>query len=651
MILVFDIYFYRGKDLRNNIFNRSDEERELNRIPKSRYEMLQAFFDEAKIQRLSSGIIFTMKKFYFGDVVQYDEDVDKEILRLENELKGLNEDESRYDELVSYIDKLKADTLIFEHSKLILEKRHPYKTDGLIYTPINLPVGGSFDFNKKARFDGRWFDCFKWKPPQETTIDFRILFKKDPSDPNKDLVQYSVENGESIEYKTAVLYVGYNAEVHTTINSCRVLNEELTFDEGYNNVPFQPYNPYIKNIEFAYIPLKNGVAYSEEKQIINEGAIVEFRYLGEKGEGFWWSPMRVRNINNPNDFLTAINNWRTLHNPILEPMIKTGKTPKTEDTYYIKVQDRKKSPTKPLGDFHSYVKKNLITQACENTKASKYLDLCCGKMGDMNHILDTKLDYGIFMDISRDNIENKENGACNRLLNSIKDNKNKKLLKNSLVIWGDASQRVSDGTAANDDLNKYYLDVVYGNIDKDLVENSKLQRLYGIARDSKFDVVSCQFALHYFFENMMKLDEFLANVSENLNSGGQFIGTTMNGNRVFDMLSESNSVVGENGDDLLWKIVKKYKQSEFRNDETSIGYPVDVYINSIGKTTTEWLVNFKFLEEKCLNYGLKLKEIVDFESVFNGLGGSKKVYGDATSMTEALKDFSYLFSYFVFEKE
>ena len=41
--------------------------------------------------------------------------------------------------------------------------------------------------------------------------------------------------------------MGYDPNIHTRTNACRVINEELTFDEGYNTVPFQPYNPYIKD--------------------------------------------------------------------------------------------------------------------------------------------------------------------------------------------------------------------------------------------------------------------------------------------------------------------------------------------------------------------------------------------------------------------
>ena len=648
MFMVFDIYIYKHQDLRNEVFNRSEEQKQIGDLKTSRYEKLNEFFDKMEMIKETDGLILAPKKFYFGDVVEYDEDTDKEIMRLETELKAFSEDEPRHRDLVNYINKLKSDTLIFEHSKMALDKKYVYSTDGLIFTPINLPVGGSFG-SKNSKFDGRWFSCFKWKPPLETTIDFRIKFKKDPEDSTKDLISYFKDGDNVIQYKTAVLYVGYNAEIHSSVNSCRVLNEELTFESGYNNVPFHPYNPYIRNIEFAYLRLNNDVAYTDHKQIISEDNIVEFRYNKDKEEGFWWEPMRVRNVNNPNDFVTAINNWRTLHNPILDNMIKSGNTPNVDDVYYIKTKERKDLPTKSLGDFHSYVKKSLIGMVSKGAK--NYLDICSGKCGDMNHWLDTKLENIVCMDINRDNLENKENGACNRVLNAMKDeNKNKPMLRNTLMVWGNAAYNMENGNAANDDLNKYYLDVLYGNIEQSLIENSKLQRMYGLLKDNRFDVVSCQFSIHYFFENKVKLNGFLENISSNLNVGGKFIGTTLNGQKVFDALKTSEVILGETYDSILWKIKKKYTNEEFRNDESSISMPIDVYINSIGKTTTEWLVNFKYLEEQAMNYNLELKTLGEFEDMYKKLESSKTKYGDASSMSDPLKELSYLYNYFIFEK-
>ena len=651
MFAVFDVYFHKGEDLREHIFNRTTKEVSDNKIKMSRYETLKTIFNDIDVVINDDvNIMITRKKFYFGDVVDYDASVDKDIIRLEDQLKSLDE---TGDDLVKYIDTLKADNAIFEESRKVYNKDYVYKIDGLIFTPINLPVGGSYDSDKKTKFDGRWYSQFKWKPPEENTIDFQIVYRKDPDNKNNDLVHYISRNDEAMAYKIAVLNVGYNPENHSVVNSCRVLNEELTFREGYHSVPFQPTNPYIKNIELAYIPLSNGIPYCENEDIITDKSIVEFSYDAELGEGLCWKPMRVRNVNTPNDFITAINNWRTLHNPISAAMISGGDIPDNDEVYYFKTKDRKDLPTKSLADFHSFVKKNLITSQSKNAKT--LLDLCCGKCGDLNHWLDSsKLETIVSLDINRDNLENVNNGACNRVLKAMTENNRggrHNLLKNILLIWGDVSRELETGAAAKDDLNKFYLDVIYANIDKSLVDNSKLIRFYGIGRQL-YDMISCQFSVHYFFENLAKLEMFLNNVSKNLKPGGKFIGTCLDGRKVYELLQDENTVYKLKGDEILWKIIKKYDtDADFRNDETSVGYPIDVYINSIGKTTTEWLVNFEYLRLKADEYDLELETLTGFETLYDGMKKGKTSYGDAAKMSHELKTLSFMHSQFVFVRK
>ena len=68
---------------------------------------------------------------------------------------------------------------------------------------------------------------------------------------------------------------------------------------------------------------------------------------------------------------------------------------------------------------------------------------------------------------------------------------------------------------------------------------SKLRMSEYIPEKHMFDVVSSQFAIHYFFENKTSLGNFLQNVSDNLKTGGYFIGTCFDGKRVFDSLSDT----------------------------------------------------------------------------------------------------------------
>lgn len=57
-----------------------------------------------------------------------------------------------------------------------------------------------------------------------------------------------------------------------------------------------------------------------------------------------------------------------------------------------------------------------------------------------------------------------------------------------------------------------------------------------------FDVVSTQFALHYFFESEVKLRAFLRNVTDRLEEGGVFIGTTIDSDRLVHKIRQSKNL-------------------------------------------------------------------------------------------------------------
>ena len=60
-----------------------------------------------------------------------------------------------------------------------------------------------------------------------------------------------------------------------------------------------------------------------------------------------------------------------------------------------------------------------------------------------------------------------------------------------------------------------------------------------------FDVVSTQFALHYFFESEAKLRALLRNVTDRLEEGGVWIGTTIDSDRLVHKIRQSpNLTIG-----------------------------------------------------------------------------------------------------------
>ena len=99
----------------------------------------------------------------------------------------------------------------------------------------------------------------------------------------------------------------------------------------------------------------------------------------------------------------------------------------------------------------------------------------------------------------------------------------------------------------------------------------------------------------------------MRNVSENCKIGGYFIGTCYDGERVFNKLlskkkGDSIFILNDNGTK-MWDIKKQYNTEVFQDDETSLGYQIDVYQESINKTFSEYLVNFNFMTKTLEHYG------------------------------------------------
>lgn len=71
-----------------------------------------------------------------------------------------------------------------------------------------------------------------------------------------------------------------------------------------------------------------------------------------------------------------------------------------------------------------------------------------------------------------------------------------------------------------------------------------LERCTDIKKTITFDIVSCQFSLHYLYESEERLNTFLHNVSCRMAKGGFFIGTIIDGDKVLARIrtQKSNSL-------------------------------------------------------------------------------------------------------------
>ena len=590
---------------------------------------------------------------------------------------------------------------IFESCRNILIKEKDglfeYNTDGLIFTPAKMGVGSDKIGSTTKPIKKTWEHSFKWKPPEFNTIDFLVSTKKNQD--NNEYIGNLFKNGLQLssdeqikQYKTLILRVGFNERFHGYINPCKnIIDDDIpNFNDIDNNkeykpIQFFPTNPSDNNAGICNIILTNlnsgnKVMLTEEGDVINDNTIVEFKYDITKDKLWRWIPLRVRydktadfksgGNNFGNAYHVANSNWHSIHNPITIDMISTGLNIPNElgddDVYYNRVSNT--TNTRALRDFHNlFVKKKLISNI--SRKNNTLIDYAVGKGGDLPKWIDSKLKFIFGIDISKDNIENRLDGACARYLNYKKKFKH---VPDAIFINGNSSLNIRNTEAIYTSKSKEITNAIFGKGAKDInILGKGIYKSYGIGENG-FNISSIQFAIHYMFENNITLNNFIRNVSENTIVGGHFIGTCYDGKLLFNKLKnkkQNESLMIQQNGNLLWKVTKKYDQNTFNNDQSSVGYAIDVYQESINKTIREYLVNYSYLNRIMENYGfVKLTPSESLKIGFKSSTGNfsdlftnmvykikkdpelKNNYGQAINMNNYEKQISFLNRYFIYKK-
>lgn len=720
LFLVFDIYFVHKADVRSRLFYPMSEDEVLTNF---RLPLMESVVKNLELKCVSGGV---------------------------DSLPPIRIETKKFE--IATPGEMTGKT-IFDCCAILLRKsaehQFEYHTDGLIFTPIDFGVG-SVERNDTSSagplYKSTWEYSFKWKPAHMNTIDFLVTTKK--GEDNEDLVSNIFKSGVDMsrcvqvqQYKTLVLRVGYDERKHGYLNPCVSLiegaaasasassaNTRETAETGdtYKPAPFYPTYPYDNDAHICHVLLRPDEAgvnqmMTLENDIIQDETIVEFSYDATQPVNWRWSALRVRHDktaeyraggkNYGNAYHVANNNWHSIHNAITPEMIMTGEGIPDElsndDIYYNNAESMSRNGggggggidvgrgtkirtlTKGMRDFHNlYVKRKLIMSVAR--PGNTLIDLAVGKGGDLPKWMAAKLGFVFGIDYSKDNLEHKFDGVCARYLDTKKRKRN---IPEAIFIHGDSSKEIRSGQAAISERYRLISRAIFGEGAKDAsILGRGVYPHYGRGADG-FDVCSVQFAVHYFFENIMKVHTFLQNVSECTKLGGYFIGTCFDGVRIFQALarlesgSELSIMSATSGDasadpQKMWSVRKKYHQTEFEPDSSSIGYEIEVYQDSINKATREYLVNFDYLTQLLENYGFDLVTpeeaettlmfrmpdgTATFETMYHemeidckktredGGGGEwarqcEQAYGSAMYMTAQEKQISFYNRYFIFRK-
>lgn len=559
----------------------------------------------------------------------------------------------------------------------------PYDIDGLIFTPKKLPVFGYYP-NKPVKIteNVRWDRVLKWKPSEQNTIDFLIELD---------------ENRRGV----MKLYTGYNATQWETISVMEGLrmrydreyaDKMRSAGEEYRAKLFQPISFYERGVEEAHVPLVDGVIKAENGDVIGDRTIVEFAYdpnprvpVSKR-----WKPLRVRDdktrifqrtgklSKTANDLSVATSIWRTIHSPVTTAMISgiqdvnKSEVPDeleerllgVDDTYYAREIPRQHMLSVHMLNFHNQGIKKMLYQIPSGRDA--LLELACGMAGDLPRWRDAHYRFILGVDLVRDNIVHPREGSYARVqkqkraVTAIVGGIEKKIYPDMVFAIGDCALPLHDGSAANgiDEESKQLLRVVYRN--GNTVPAPYMKYIAGRASRG-FDTVSCQFAIHYFFQSEEKLNGFLANVSRNLKRGGIFIATFMDGDRVSQLLAESPNGVAEgrkmNDQVVVWAIIKRFGGLP---DDQVFGRVVDVYLENTNRLIPEFLVKMDTLIEYAAAHNLELANTALFSQTFADLRAkvpentSDRTHLDNDILTldedPVQKKFSFLNRWVVFKK-
>ncbi len=569
-------------------------------------------------------------------------------------------------------------------------KSFPYEVDGLIFTPSKLPLYSYYANSPVKITDNvKWDRVFKWKPEEQNTIDFLIKI-------NRSIIK------DGIKYKEVKLYVGYNASQWEDIDITKGLklrydkefyNENKKTQFSYNAVLFKPTIYYTTGVDTVYIKENSkGESRCINGDKIDGDCIVEFKYINDPSLYISnrWVALRVREdktriykkgtlSKTANELGVALNIWRSIHTPVTMAMIM-GNEPvypkeleddmndrilESDDIYYSRNIPRDNLLSVSMLNFHNQgIKKALYDRS---SKKNSLLELCCGEAGDLNRWLESGYSFILGIDLVKSNIYNPRSGSYSRMLKKraqyLRNYDKKVHFPDIAFAVGDCSKPIKTGECAsvlNDKDSEKLLKIVMNR--QNTYENHT-KYITGKGADG-FDVISCMFAIHYFFESEEKLDGFFQNVASNLKKNGIFFCTFMNGEKVQKQIEENNGdfiegrkLLNEYNNGLpVWAIIRRYNK-----DNTSLyGKKIDVYIENTQKLIPEYLVSYKLLNEKAKQFGLVIEESEMFEETFNKL--KNNISENVENMThldqdilnldkdDILKKFSFLNQFIILKK-
>jgi ribA/ribD-fused uncharacterized protein len=336
-----------------------------------------------------------------------------------------------------------------------------------------------------------------------------------------------------------------------------------------------------------------------------------------------------------NDMKVADSIWTSIHYPVSEYMLTTTLLSNpiddvTEDMYYSTEVKRPMRVFQDVYGFHLGIKDAMYKSYLH--KNDFLLELAVGRGGDLPKWRRIRPSLVVGMDLSLNNLASPIGGAAARYVTLLQENPSQ-TLPPVLFIQGDMTKRPLF------EQEDKYMAILRGDHSANTDYLKKFEGVY------QFNVLSCQFALHYACESEETFREFAQNVRDACKEGGTFFGTCSDGRSIYSLLLGKRTHRFVTGDQWAGEYTKEYSdvgESEGIPADDTFGMPVTVFLESFEKPAKEYLVPFKKVAEIMKEMGFDLVESKTF----------KEIYSEqrAVTLTPEEQLFSSLNRTFVFRK-
>jgi len=272
-------------------------------------------------------------------------------------------------------------------------------------------------------------------------------------------------------------------------------------------------------------------------------------------------------------------------------------------THQSKLQgSRTKSPIYKMRNFNNAIKYmllgNFVKRRLEGAPLV-FLDLCCGKGGDLNKCEFVHVDQYIGVDISDASVREAYSRYSQNKARFMPQNPNSKRHR-------DSRRYNFEACFATGDLFSYALPEI-------------LEPNFPGIMDGLFpvDAVSIQFSFHYAWETESKVRQILTNVTRSLRPGGTFIGTIPSSDFIKDKIVKKDYMDDKTFGNSLYHVKFEEEPPEDGVFRSPFGNKYDYFLKDAVDDVPEYVVPFEYFRLLCEDFGLILKYKKNFIEIFN----------------------------------